>query len=507
MPRTAADAYAELIRRAKEVAVLASCAALLDWDHQTYMPPKGAAHRADQLGLLAALAHRHATAPEIGDCLAAVEAGDVLADAASPAAVNVREIRRAYDRAIRLPEPLVRELAETTARAHDVWVEARRRADFARFRPWLEKIVALKRQEAEALGYTTTPFDALLEDYEPGETAARLEPVFAELCEALVPLVAAIQATGRRPDASILRREYPLPAQERFGRTVAAAFGFDFEAGRLDVTAHPFCSGIGPGDVRLTTRYDPRDFGDAFFSIVHETGHGLYDQGLDPAHYGTPMGSSVSLGIHESQSRLWENFVARSRAFWAYAFPLAQEAFPEALAGVDVDALYWAVNEVRPSFIRVDADEATYNLHILLRFELERALLAGDLAVADLPAAWNERFVRLFGLTPPDDAQGCLQDVHWSSGGFGYFPTYTLGNLYAAQFMARAREELGDLDAAFSRGEFAPLRAWLAARIYRQGQRHRAADLAVAVTGRPLSAQPLLNHLRAKFEDLYRLVG
>jgi carboxypeptidase Taq len=505
MLRTAADAYAELIRRTKEVAVLRSCAALLDWDHQTTMPPKGSAHRAEQLGLLAALGHRHATAPEIGDCLAAVEASDLVADIASPAALNVREIRRAYDRAIRLPEALVRELAEITAQAHDVWVEARRQSDFACFRPWLEKIVALKRREAEALGAMATPFDALLEDYEPGETTARLVPVFEELREALVPLVAAIQGTGRRPDASILAREYPIPAQERFGRMVSAAFGFDFEAGRLDVAAHPFCSGIGPGDTRLTTRYDPRSFGDGFFSIVHEAGHGLYDQGLDPVQYGTPLGSAVSLGIHESQSRLWENFVARSRAFWEYAFPLAQEAFPGALRGVDVGAFHWAVNEVRPSYIRVDADEATYNLHILLRFELERALLAGDLAVADLPAAWNERFAQLFGLTVPDDARGCLQDVHWSSGGFGYFPTYTLGNLYAAQFMAQAREEMGDLDAALRRGEFAPLRAWLAERIYRQGQRYRAPDLVVAVTGRPLSARPLLDHLHAKFGELYRL--
>jgi carboxypeptidase Taq len=507
---SAADAYAELIRREKEAALLGSCASLLDWDHQTYMPPKGAAHRAEQLGLLAALVHRQATAPEIGECLAAVEGSDLVLDPAAPAAsaaVNVREIRRSYDRAVRLPEALVRELAEVTAMAHDVWAEARRASDFARFRPWLEKIVGLKRQEAEALGYTTGPFDALLEDYEPGETTARLIPIFQELRDALVPLVAAIQETGRRPDPSSLTREYPVGAQERFGRMVATAFGFDFAAGRLDVTTHPFCSGIGPGDTRLTTRYNPGDFGDAFFSIAHETGHGLYDQGLDPAHYGTPMGSAVSLGIHESQSRLWENFVARSRSFWEFAFPAAQAAFPQALAGVGLNAFHWAINEVRPSFIRVDADEATYNLHILLRFELERALLAGELAVADLPAAWNERFAQLLGLTPPDDAQGCLQDVHWSSGGFGYFPTYMLGNLYAAQFFAQARRELGDLDAAFRRGEFAPLHAWLAAKIYRQGQRYRAPDLAIAVTGRPLSAKPLLDHLRTKFGELYQLGG
>lgn len=503
MAHAPADAYAELIRRTRETAVLGSCASLLSWDHQTYMPPKGGPHRAAQLSLLAALVHRRATHPEIGELLAAAEEGEAATEPGGPAGVNVREIRRAYDRARRLPESLVRALAETTTLAHEVWVEARRTANFPRFRPWLEKIVALKREEATALDPAGNPYDALLEDYEPGETTARLLPVFAELQAALVPLAAAIRESGRQPDAGLLQRDYPVAAQEAFGREVVAAFGFDFEAGRLDVTAHPFCCGIGPGDTRLTARYDPRDFGDGFFSIVHEAGHGLYDQGLDPAHYGTPLGSAVSLGIHESQSRLWENFVARSRPFWEHAFPRAQAAFPSALAGVRLEPFHWAVNGVRPSFIRVDADEVTYNLHVLLRFDLERALMGGELAVADLPGAWGEGMVRLLGVRPPDDAQGCLQDVHWSGGGIGYFPTYTLGNLYAAQFFAAAREALGDLDGMFRRGEFAPLREWLRQRIHRQGQRLRAADLVVAVTGRPLAAHPLLDHLRTKFGELY----
>jgi len=501
----AADAYTELIRCERETALLGSCGSLLSWDHQTYMPPKGAAHRAGQLGLLAALVHRQATAPRIGELLAAVEGSELVADPVSEAAVSAREIRRDYDRAVRLPEGLVRELAETTALAHDVWARAREAADFALFRPWLEKIVGLKRQQADALGYAALRYDALLEEYEPGETTARLLPLFAELKAALVPLVRAIGESGRAPDSSLLARDYPVEAQAAFGMAAATAIGFDFEAGRLDVTRHPFCCGIGPGDVRLTTRYNPRDFADAFFSIVHEAGHGLYDQGLDPAAFGTPLGSAVSLGIHESQSRLWENLVARSRPFWDYAFPRLQAAFPQALAGVSPTDFHRAVNHVRPSFIRVDADEVTYNLHILLRFELERALLAGELAVADLPAAWNEEFARLFGLTPPDDARGCLQDVHWSGGDFGYFPTYALGNLYAAQFFAQARAELGDLDGMFRRGEFLPLRDWLAAKIYRQGRRFRAQELVVAVTGRPLAAAPLLTHLRGKYGELYRL--
>ena len=265
----------------------------------------------------------------------------------------------------------------------------------------------------------------------------------------------------------------------------------------------PFCSGIGPGDTRLTTRYDPHDFGDALFSILHEAGHGLYDQGLDPWHYGTPMGDAVSLGIHESQSRLWENFVGRSRAFWEYWLPRARQAFPEASVNASLDGFVFAVNEVRPSLIRVDADEATYNLHILLRFELEQALIGGDLSAADLPAAWAEGMKRLLGIVPRDDARGCLQDIHWSGGGFGYFPTYTLGNLYAAQFFAKARAELGDLDEQFRRGEFLPLRAWLTRKIHREGQRYRAADLVLAVTGEPLNPDYLLRHLREKFGALY----
>ncbi|HYL79244.1 MAG TPA: carboxypeptidase M32, partial [Candidatus Acidoferrum sp.] len=473
------------------------------WDHQTYIPPKGAAHRAEQLTLLAGLSHEKSTHPLIGELLAEAESGDLARQEGSPAAVNLREIRRTYDRARKLPRSLVEELARTTALAHDVWVEARRRSDFAVFEPWLEKIVGLKRQEAEAVGFREVPYDALLDDYEPGETTARLTELFAGLRDDLVRLVGEIADAAKRPDLSILHREYPVDRQEAFGRAAAAAIGFDFTAGRLDVTTHPFCSGIGPGDTRITTRYNPQDFGDAFFSILHESGHGLYDQGLDSTHYGTPMGSAVSLGIHESQSRLWENFVGRSRAFWEHFFPHARQAFPDALKGVSPDAFHFAINDIRPSFIRVDADEATYNLHVLVRFELERALVSGDLKARDVPGAWNERFRQYLGLTPPDDARGCLQDIHWSGGGIGYFPTYTLGNLYAAQFFDQARNDLGDLEAQFSRGEFVPLQAWLTAKIHRLGQRHRAPDLVVAVTGRPLSPRPLLDHLRSKYALLY----
>ncbi len=503
MVPSAENAYEELIRRTKEVSLLGSCGSVLGWDERTYMPRGGAAHRAEQLALLAGMVHERATAPEIGDLLSQVEGSELAADPRSVAAVNVREVRRSYDRLVKLPRSLVEELARVTTMAQQVWTEARAGSDFGMFRPHLEKVLDLKRQEAAALGTGEAAYDALLEDYEPGETAANLTRVLGALREELVELVGAIADSGRAPDASVLEGDFPVDRQEAFGKGAAAAIGFDFERGRLDVTTHPFCSGIGPGDTRITTRYNPKVFSEAFFGIMHEAGHGLYDQGLDTEHYGTPMGGAVSLGIHESQSRMWENFVGRSRAFWTHFFPKAQDAFPGALDGVAQDEFIFAINRVQPSFIRVEADEATYNLHILLRFEMEQALIEGDLQAGDVPGAWNETFERYFGLTPPDDARGCLQDIHWSGGGIGYFPTYSLGNLYAAQFTEQARVDLGDLDEPFAEGRFGPLKDWLTEKIYRQGMRYRASELVEEVTGKPLSHRPLMDHLRAKYGPLY----
>ncbi len=503
MPRTADQAYAELLRRSREHTLIGSCAAVLGWDERTYMPHGGSAHRAEQMALLARMGHETFTLPEVGALLTQVEQSPLAAQPESDPAVNVRELRRAYDRATKLPKELVEELARVTTRAQQVWQEARQANDFKMFQPWLEKIVRLKRQEADAVGYAGAPYDALLDEYEPGATAAEITAVFADLRAELVPLVAAILGSGRRPRREILEREYPVEAQQAFGRAGAAAIGFDFEAGRLDVTTHPFCSGIGPGDCRITTRYNLRHFNDAFFGILHEAGHGIYEQGLDPEQFGTPLGTFASLGIHESQSRLWENQVGRSRAFWEYFFPRAQQVFPGALGDVTVDAFYFAINDVQPSYVRVEADEATYNMHIILRFELEQALVSGDLKPADVPGAWNEKFEQSFRLKPPTDALGCLQDIHWSMGGIGYFPTYTLGNLYAAQFMEQAREDLGDLDGAFRKGAFTPLKKWLNEKVHRPGQRFRPGELCRRVTGRPLSHKPLIVYLRAKYGPLY----
>jgi carboxypeptidase Taq len=506
------------------------------------MPSGGAGHRGGQMALLAGLYHERATEPKIGELLATVEGSPVVAEADSAAAVNVRELRRNYDRRIRLPRALVEELARTTSLAQPEWVAARTSSDFGRFRPWLEKIVQLKRDEAACVAAapsvgrespgrqtpaeamvvsgsdgTGSVYDPLLDEYEPGATSADLALLFQALERELVPLVANITEAAQRKAAEgaqmapspngggemILKRLYPRELQKVFGETVAAAVGFDFERGRLDVTAHPFCSGIGPGDCRITTRFDEHHFNDAFFGILHEVGHGLYEQGLDPAHHGTPMGEAVSLGVHESQSRLWENAVGRGQAFWTYWFPMARRIFREALAGVTFEAFHAAVNHVAPSLIRVQADEATYNLHIIVRFELERALITGDLAVVDLPAAWNEKYRATLGVTPRNDAEGCLQDIHWSAGLIGYFPTYTLGNIYAAQLYARAQADLGGLDEPFARGDYRGLLDWLRSRVHSQGQRYRPAELIMRITGSKPDHRPLIDGLRRKYSELY----
>lgn len=500
------EAYLTLTERLKKLALLRSCGALLSWDEQTNLPPLGAELRADQLALLAGQAHDWATAPEIGELLDQLNDSEAFGGDDSVPAANVRDARRNYERARKLPKPLVEELSRVTTLSQQAWVEARKKDQFSSFQPWLEKVIQLKREEADALGSPTgLRYDALLDDYEPGATTAEIQDAFSPLRTELVSLVSAIQSSGIKPDVSILERTYPVEAQKELSLMGAREIGFDFQAGRLDIAAHPFCSGIGPGDCRMTTRYNEHHFSGSFFGTLHESGHGIYEQGLVAEQFGLACGEACSLGIHESQSRMWENLVGRSRAFWEYFYPRTQGMFPEALGSVPLEQFYQVINDVRPSWIRVEADEVTYNLHIMLRFELEQAMIGGDLAVGDLPGAWNELFSKYFGMTPPSDALGCLQDVHWSAGLVGYFPTYSLGNMYASQFFEKAASDLGDLSAMFRKGEFAPLKEWLRANIHVHGKRYPATELVQRVTGRPLSSIPLLNHLKSKFGPLYQL--
>ncbi len=469
------------------------------------LPPDATEYRAEQLTLLAGLMHQRRTDPRIAEWLSVLADSPLTADPHSEAGTTIRQLKREYDRRVKLPQSLVEELARTASLGQHAWEQARAKDDFAIFAPLLAKTFELKRAEAAALGFEETAYDALLEDYEPGERTSNVAHVLADLREALVPLVAEIAASSRRPDVSILERRYPIDAQVSLATSGARAIGFDFRRGRLDVTAHPFCTGLGPNDCRITTRYDEHFFSSAFFGVLHEAGHGIYDQGLPGQWYGLPPGEAVSLGIHESQSRLWENLVGRSRAFWDWLYLDAQRAFPEALGQTSLDAFYFAINDVRPSLIRVEADEATYNLHILIRFELEQALLADDIPVADLPAAWNDKYQQYLGIRPPSDADGVLQDVHWSAGLVGYFPTYSLGNLYASQFFEQAQYDLGTFEPLFARGEFTPLREWLREKIHRHGQCFRAAELVQEITGKPLSHGPLMAHLREKLAPLYGL--
>lgn len=494
-------AYSELVRLSREQSVLSSCADLLEWDEETHMPRGGVGHRAEQSAVLAGMLHERQTSARMGELLATVEGSGLTRDPDSPAAVNVRELARMYRRLTRLPRAHVEEHARVTTLAQQVWVEAREEGDFSRFCPWLEKIVDLTRREAAALGHGGDPYDALLEHYEPGARTSEIVALFGALRSELLPLLQAITGSRKRLRTAMLRREYPVDRQKLFAQAVAAAVGFDLECGRLDVAAHPFCMGIGPGDTRLTMRYAERSFGDGFFAMLHEVGHGLYEQGLCAEHYGTPMGSPVSLGVHESQSRLWENLVGRGVSFWKHFYPRLRNVFPESLGDTKVEAFHLAINRVEPSALRATSDEVTYNLHIMIHFELERALLSGDLAAADLPGAWREAYRRELGIEPKDDVDGCLQDGHWAEGLFGYFPTYTLGNVYAAQLYAAAGVQ--HTEEAVREGDFGGLLGWLRENIHRAGMRHSARELVRRATGKEPDHRALVDGLKKKYGELY----
>jgi carboxypeptidase Taq len=490
MPATAA--YAQLVATLREQADLAAALRLLEWDQETFMPAGVLESRARQIGLLAGMLHERQTAPaflELVDDLASR-----LADLDSSQAVDVRETKWHLDRMRRLDTKLVRERSALHAEAHGVWIGARRDDDFAALAPFLERIVAMERRVAAAIDSNRDAYDVLLEGYEPGMSVGQIEPIFRELRDGLLPLVERLPA--RMASTSALRGDFPIEAQRQFNRSVAERLGFNFNSGRLDEAAHPFSTSIGE-DVRITTRYDPHDLRYALYSTIHETGHGLYEQGLDAAARGTPRGESCSLGVHESQSRLWENQVGRSQGFWTYLLPLARQFFP-ALADTSLTAVLLAVNEASPSLIRTESDEITYNLHIILRFELERALVDGSLHVADLRAAWHAKMRHYLGIVPETDRDGVLQDVHWAGGAIGYFPTYTLGNIYAAQLTRAAEAALGPLDALLAAGDLGALLGWLRQHVHHLGQTYRAPELIRRATGEPASPQPLLDHLARK---------
>ena len=500
----ATEAYTDLKKRMREIAILRSTEGVLWWDQEAYLPERGSDHRAEQTAQLNRIAHEWFTDPRVGEWIGLIEESELVADPESDAAVNVREWRRHYDRETKLPGDLVAEFARVTSKASAVWAEARKRSDFGAFKPHLQEIIELCRKKADLIGFTTEPYDALLDEFEPGAKAADIEAVFAGLRSDLTELVGKIANAPSKPNIALLRQPYDPARQRVFAEAVGSAIGFNFRAGRFDKAVHPSCNNLGPWDIRILTRYYPDDFCEGLTASMHEVGHALYDlTQIDDEHWGTPRGETDSLGIHESQSRLWENMVGRSREFWVYFFPQMKRFFPAQTGGATVDDVYGAMNYVAPSFIRVEADEATYNLHVMLRFELERAIIEGDLAVADIPAEWNRRFHDYLGIEVDCDANGCLQDVHWSHGIFGYFPTYALGNLYAAQFWRQAQRDLPTMKQDLAQGTFGPLREWLGENIHRQGSKYLAADLCRRLTGEPLSSRPLLDYLYEKYAEIY----
>ena len=501
--------YDELAKLLREAQTLISVTELLGWDQETMMPRKAAAFRAEEKALLSTLAHERATHPRLGELLSACEADEALR-ADPEVAANLREIRRTYDRSVKLPLDLVAEMSETNSLGMEAWKVAREQNDFKQFQPWMEKQLRLNRRKAECWG---TPdggelYDALLDDFEPNTTVAEVERIFRPLREELIPLIGVLTSSAHQPTDAPFRVALPLEQQHAFNRSLLERIGFDVQAGRLDTSAHPFSVGLGPGDTRITTRYRDDGLLDAVGSSLHEAGHGLYEQGLPKARlHGQPLAEPLGLAIHESQSRLWENHVGRSRAFCRWALPEMQRFFGSPLEAAKVDDLYEAVNTVRASLIRVESDEATYHLHIMLRFDLERAMFRDDLRPADLPAAWNERVKQDLGLEVPDDRRGCLQDIHWSMGAIGYFPTYTLGSLYAAQMWEVVSESVPDLPERIARGEFDALLAWLRSNIHTHGRRYPAAELCRRVTGKPLDHGPLMRHLERKLRPIYRIGG
>ena len=489
-------AYRKLIERARKIALLDSTGNVLSWDEETYQPPKSLDYRAEQLAWLSGEAHRLFTAVKVGDWIAECEQHGFAPD--SEEAANVREWRRSYDRKTKIPARLVEKFQRVKTHAREAWGEARKQSKFRLFRPHLQKVLDLQLHFAELWGYTGSPYNAHLDEFEQGARAEDLRELFAQLRPEIVSILGpAVERSAATP-RSLLQGHYPAAAQAAFNQEVAQAMGFDFEAGRIDPTTHPFCSSVGPSDCRLTTRYNEQDFTQSLYSIMHEAGHGLYDQGLPKERYGTPLGKDVSLGIHESQSRLWENHIGRSAAFWRHWHPVACKHFPE-LGRLTPEEVAGAVNQVQPSFIRVDADQVTYDLHIILRFEIELKLIERQLAAADVPAYWNEQFEKSFGLKVHNDADGCLQDIHWSIGLFGYFPTYTLGNLNAAQLMNQALADSPSLDAELARGEYGTLLKWLREKIHRHGKRYQPQELMRRATGEGTNSAAHLGALRKKY--------
>ena len=498
-----------ILKELLEASHLQGIEALLGWDQETYMPEGAGAARSEQVAYITTLMHSKLVGEPIKNALEELidlDTGELRIMTLSDRETRqLKEIWRDYRQESLLPTDFVTDLAKHASVSQQAWVRARKDNDFAFFEPFLTKMVQLQKEKANYLAVGATPYDSLLDQFEPDMTSEKVAVLFKEIRARLVPLIANIREVKHRVNGSVLTREYDVDTQWDFGMAMLQAIGFDSNIGRQDRSAHPFTTSTHPTDVRTTTRLRENDLKSALLSTLHEGGHALYEQGLPVEEYGNPLGQSISLGIHESQSRMWENLVGLSPSFWRFAYPKLQAKFPDQLRNTDRDMFFAAMNRVRPSLIRVEADEATYNLHIMLRFEIEKMLINENFPVAELPQLWNEKMEEYLGVRPTTDSEGVLQDVHWSFGAFGYFPTYTLGNLYSVQFYNQARRDLPGLDDSCARGDFSGLLGWLRKNIHIVGRGRKAEELVLELTGQELSAQPFMDYLEAKYKSLYSI--
>jgi carboxypeptidase Taq len=498
--------FEQVVDHARQTAVLQSTLAVLEWDERTGLPSEAGGYRAEQMAQLSGIIHRRRTDPKYGGWLDDLKGSELAADEGSNEGATILRLHKDFQRNTKLPVELIEALSKATVLGQQAWEKARKEDDWSAFKPHMQTIFDLRRQQAELLaGRETDLYDVLLDEYEEDASSKQLTRIFAELREGLVELIGCLQSSRDMPKGDSWKRRVDIETQRKISRWIAEQIGFDFQRGRLDETAHPFCATLGPNDCRILTRYQAGFFPSGFFGTLHEAGHGLYEQGLPREWFGLPPGSFGSLGIHESQSRMWENFVGRSRPFWEWCFPQIQRIVGGAWGDLDADMVFRDVNLVRPSLIRVEADEVTYNLHILIRFEIEQELISRKLEVEDAVEAWNQKYQDYLGICPPSARDGILQDVHWSGGLIGYFPTYALGNLYAAQLMKAASEELGSIDALMASGQFRPLLEWLREHIHRHGFLMHPGRLIERSSKQALDAQPLLDYLKNKLFAVYRL--
>jgi len=495
------DALANYQRLVRDIVALESAEALLSYDQQTAMPKNGIEARSEVAGKLATLVFDAMTSNELADAIDALEAQSGLAPEVE---ASLRRVSKEHRRMRSIPAEVYKAFATDRARGQAAWEEARAEDDFGAFQPYLERMVGYAKQFADCYGYEEAPYDALLEIYESGMTSRQLDGIIQPLREQLVPFIRELIEQGQAPDRAALSGEFPIEAQRELSLLALRQIGYDFDSGRLDEAVHPFTSGIGAGDVRLTTRFRETDLFSGLFGTLHEGGHALYEQGVPTTMHPLRLSGGSSFGIHESQSRMYENQLGRSLSFWRHFHPELSNAFPQFKA-VDTEALYRAINTVTPSFIRVEADEVTYNLHIMLRYELETELMTDKLAVKDLPERWNTAMENYLGVRPASNRDGVLQDVHWSVGYFGYFPTYMLGNLYCAQLFATLRKALPNLDEQITSGQFAPLLEWLRSNVHQQGAAVEPVELIQQVTGEAPNSQYFVDYVRTKYADIYQL--